>query len=144
MNDIKLVELMGDIYRKLIKGIAPMAKTEDLSMTEMLVLWKMHTRECRRVGELVDDLGLSPSTLTGILDRLTLAGWLAREDDPADRRAVVMRRTEKLDKFLHSVKRMGNKRLETVFRKMPHDLIDRLTADLTAVSRSLEAEENQE
>jgi hypothetical protein len=55
-----------------------------------------------------------------------------------------MRRTEKLDKFLHSVKRMGNKRLEMVFRKMPHDLIDRLTADLTAVSESLEAEENQE
>jgi DNA-binding MarR family transcriptional regulator len=144
MTDIKLVELMGDIYRRLIKGISPLAKTEGLSMTELLVMWKMHSRECRRVGELVEDLGLSPSTLTGILDRLTAAGWLAREDDPDDRRAVVMRRTEKLDKFLHLIKRESNKRLEAAFKRLPRDLIERLTADLRAVYESLESEEHGE
>jgi DNA-binding MarR family transcriptional regulator len=35
--------------------------------------------------------GLHPATLTGILDRLERAGWVARERDPADRRAVVVR-----------------------------------------------------
>ena len=29
--------------------------------------------------------------MTGILDRLERAGWIARERDPADRRAVVVR-----------------------------------------------------
>jgi DNA-binding MarR family transcriptional regulator len=29
--------------------------------------------------------------MTGILDRLERAGWVARERDPADRRAVVVR-----------------------------------------------------
>lgn len=35
--------------------------------------------------------GLHPATLTGILDRLERGGWAARERDPSDRRAVVVR-----------------------------------------------------
>jgi DNA-binding MarR family transcriptional regulator len=34
--------------------------------------------------------GLHPATMTGILDRLERAGWVARERDPSDRRAVVV------------------------------------------------------
>jgi len=35
--------------------------------------------------------GLHPATMTGILDRLEQGGWVARERDPSDRRAVVVR-----------------------------------------------------
>ena len=35
--------------------------------------------------------GLHPATLTGILDRLEKGGWIARERDHADRRAVLVR-----------------------------------------------------
>jgi len=35
--------------------------------------------------------GLHPATMTGILDRLERGGWIVRERDPADRRAVVIR-----------------------------------------------------
>jgi DNA-binding MarR family transcriptional regulator len=35
--------------------------------------------------------GLHPATMTGILDRLERAGWVVRERDPADRRAVTVR-----------------------------------------------------
>jgi DNA-binding MarR family transcriptional regulator len=35
--------------------------------------------------------GLHPATMTGILDRLERGGWVARDRDPADRRAVVVR-----------------------------------------------------
>jgi DNA-binding MarR family transcriptional regulator len=35
--------------------------------------------------------GLHPATVTGILDRLEGGGWVARERDPADRRAVHVR-----------------------------------------------------
>jgi DNA-binding MarR family transcriptional regulator len=35
--------------------------------------------------------GLHPATMTGVLDRLERAGWVARERDPADRRAVVVK-----------------------------------------------------
>ena len=35
--------------------------------------------------------GVHPATMTGILDRLERGGWIARERDPADRRAVIVR-----------------------------------------------------
>src|SRR5712691_5348199 len=35
--------------------------------------------------------GLHPATITGVLDRLEQGGWVARERDPADRRAVTVR-----------------------------------------------------
>jgi DNA-binding MarR family transcriptional regulator len=35
--------------------------------------------------------GLHPATMTGILDRLERDGWVARERDPSDRRAVLVR-----------------------------------------------------
>ena len=35
--------------------------------------------------------GLHPATITGILDRLERDGWVARDRDPSDRRAVVVR-----------------------------------------------------
>jgi DNA-binding MarR family transcriptional regulator len=35
--------------------------------------------------------GLHPATMTGILDRLERGGWVSRERDPSDRRAVLVR-----------------------------------------------------
>jgi DNA-binding MarR family transcriptional regulator len=35
--------------------------------------------------------GLHPATVTGILDRLERDGWIARDRDPSDRRAVLVR-----------------------------------------------------
>jgi DNA-binding MarR family transcriptional regulator len=35
--------------------------------------------------------GLHPATMTGILDRLERGGWVARDRDPSDRRAVLIR-----------------------------------------------------
>src|SRR3954468_18005583 len=35
--------------------------------------------------------GLHPATMTGVLDRLERDGWIVRERDPSDRRAVAVR-----------------------------------------------------
>jgi DNA-binding MarR family transcriptional regulator len=40
---------------------------------------------------LARDAGVHPATMTGILDRLERGGWIARERDPNDRRAVLVR-----------------------------------------------------
>jgi DNA-binding MarR family transcriptional regulator len=42
-------------------------------------------------SELAREAGLHPATITGVLDRLERSGWIARDRDPADRRAVIIR-----------------------------------------------------
>lgn len=45
--------------------------------------------------------GLHPATITGILDRLERGGWVTRDRDAADRRAVVVRlRRERMAEML--------------------------------------------
>ncbi len=45
--------------------------------------------------------GLHPATMTGVLDRLERGGWVVRERDPSDRRAVVVRvRRERIGELL--------------------------------------------
>jgi len=42
-------------------------------------------------GALVQRASLHPATMTGILDRLERGGWIVRDRDPADRRAILVR-----------------------------------------------------
>jgi DNA-binding MarR family transcriptional regulator len=42
-------------------------------------------------GALAQQLQLHPATMTGVLDRLEADGWIVRDRDPGDRRAVVVR-----------------------------------------------------
>jgi DNA-binding MarR family transcriptional regulator len=59
--------------------------------------------------------GLHPATMTGILDRLERGGWIVRERDPSDRRAVVIRavrdRYAKLLRLYAGMNRSMNKLL---------------------------------
>jgi DNA-binding MarR family transcriptional regulator len=42
-------------------------------------------------GALARRAGMHPATMTGILDRLERGGWISRDRDPDDRRAVAVR-----------------------------------------------------
>lgn len=47
--------------------------------------------------------GLHPATMTGILDRLERDRWIARERDPADRRAVRVRALDERNRELFAL-----------------------------------------
>jgi DNA-binding MarR family transcriptional regulator len=57
--------------------------------------------------------GLHPATMTGVLDRLERGGWIVRERDASDRRAVVVRilreRYAELMRFYSGMNRSMNK-----------------------------------
>jgi DNA-binding MarR family transcriptional regulator len=141
MNDIGLVELFWNVHRRIVKRLAPIARQEGMSMSELIVLWKAHQCGSRRVTALSEDLGLPPSTLTGMMDRLVRAGWLDRARDPEDRRAVVMKSTPRLDELVKSLKRAGNRALERALRTLPSETLARLEHDLASVLECLEQEE---
>ncbi len=143
MNEIGLVELFWNINRKIGKRMTPLAQREGLSLGEMVVLWKTHNAGERRVTALADELGVPPSTLTGMLDRLVDAGWLEHDRDPDDRRAVVMKGTEKLGELIRSLKHASSRSLEKVFHRLPQGTRERLGSDLATVLECLEQEESE-
>ena len=141
MVEIRLVELLNRIQRKIMRRLAPFVQAEGLSLTEALVLWKLHRGESYRVTDLASEIGLPPSTLTGVLDRLAEGGWLEREPDPRDRRGVVLKKTRKLGDFVQQTLRASSRSLERSFKALPPETLERLNEGLSALLDCLERDE---
>jgi DNA-binding MarR family transcriptional regulator len=138
---LALVELLWNINRRIGRRLAPLAQDAGMSMTELVVLYKAHKAGSPRVTALAEDLGVPPSTLTGVLDRLVDQGWLERDRDPDDRRAVVVRSTEKLGELVRNLKQALSRVVERALRDLPAETRERLGVDLASVLECLDREE---
>jgi DNA-binding MarR family transcriptional regulator len=141
MREIEMMELVGNVARKVGRRFGGVAAEAGLSTTEALTLWKIFRRGGCSAGAVAELLGLSPSTVTGLLDRLVAGGWLIRKADPEDRRALLVETTPKLAEYVKSSKRAVSKSLEKAFKDLPPELIGRLCEDLALVLEVLEREE---
>jgi DNA-binding MarR family transcriptional regulator len=65
----------------------------ELTMPQFKLLLLVASGKGFRVGDLANKLGVTPPTVTTILDRLVEQGLVRREDDPTDRRLVIARLT---------------------------------------------------
>ncbi len=138
VSDIEMIELLWNINRELIRQLKPLARDAGLSLTEAFVLLRTQRAGTTRVTALADDLGLVPSTLTGVLDRLVGAGWLVRESDREDRRAVVMKATAKLGELLTSLVKAATDTFARSFHALPAGTRTRLHGDLKALLSCLQ------
>ncbi len=71
-----------------------------LTVTQFGVLESLHHIGPLCQGELAEKLLRSGGNLTLVVDNLEKAGYVARERDPADRRFVVVKLTDKGAKFI--------------------------------------------
>ncbi len=66
-----------------------------LNVRQRLVIQALGLEGGRPIAAIGQQLGLTPSTMTGLVDRLEAQGFLRREPHPSDRRATVLRLTRK-------------------------------------------------
>lgn len=69
--------------------------TMGLNVRQRLVLQSLGQEDLRPIATIGQQLGFTPSTMTGLVDRLEEQGFLRRESHPKDRRATVLRLTRK-------------------------------------------------
>ena len=62
-----------------------------LNPTDHKCLDLLASKGLMTAGELAEMTGLTTGAITGVIDRLEAAGFAAREDDPNDRRRVILR-----------------------------------------------------
>lgn len=73
----------------------PERATLELNVRQRLVIQSLGIAGGRPIAAIGQQLGLTPSTMTGLVDRLEQQGYLRREAHPSDRRATVLRLTRK-------------------------------------------------
>ena len=62
-----------------------------LNLTDHKCIDLLASKGLMTAGELADATGLTTGAITGVIDRLEGAGFVRREDDPNDRRRVILR-----------------------------------------------------
>jgi MarR family transcriptional regulator, organic hydroperoxide resistance regulator len=144
MADIgKLLELVELVGRRMRRQFQPIVEAEGISFAELFVLRKVADLGRCRVTELAEDIGIVPSTLTGITDRLVGKSFLSRTTDPDDRRAVLLEPGRKLAGLMERVRRSRDRHLEGAFRVLPPKELDRIVADLEELLKNFEREDDR-
>lgn len=138
MQNFRLLELFYRIHRMLFRSLV--GRLQGLSGAEMMVLWKMNKRGSCRVTDLAQEICISPSTLTGILDRLVDRGLLQRFPDPEDRRGILLKGTPLLKNFIEKAMASIEEELNEIFGDMPEIVYRRILEDLELLLKYLERE----
>ena len=103
----------------------------NLTMSQLKILFALRLNGPAGGQELAALMGVSPATMTGIVDRLVSAGYVTRREDPHDRR---VRRIE--------LSAGGNELLDTLTtagEEHQRRLLDRMTAaELTVLADAMQ------
>ncbi len=70
-------------------------KVHGVTLSQWKILLHLWRREGRSQVELQEQLGLERATITGLIQRMTLQGWVQRCTDPHDRRVQRVFLTER-------------------------------------------------
>ena len=81
---------------------------------------------------------LHPSTITGILQRLTKKGLVLRGADPVDTRRFRLRVQPAARRYTHATKGTVDFAVERALKRLPKNTVDAARTVLTAIAASLE------
>lgn len=81
--------------RRVVALYRPVLEAMDLTHPQYLVMLALWEQQPQRVSDLARRLSLEPPTLSPLLKRLEAIGYVTRERDPADERALQVRLTRR-------------------------------------------------
>jgi DNA-binding MarR family transcriptional regulator len=78
------------LHRALLTSTAKRWRDLDISMLQLRALYVLRDEEIATVGRVAELFGISLPAASVLSDRLVRAGYVDRNDDPADRRRVLL------------------------------------------------------
>jgi len=128
----KIHQLSGRIFSKLLKK--HQIEINPAQGRIMFVLWR---NDNIPIQELAKKTSLSKTTLTSMLDRLEIMGYITRVPSKEDRRKICIKLTEK-DKSLHEKYRQVSLEMTELFYKgMSNDELDLFEKQLEKTYKNL-------
>jgi len=125
------------LMQRIASSHAPDLMEVAVTMSQAKVLYLIAASQGMRMSEIAVRLGVSISTTSGLVDRLVDHGLLARHDDPADRRQVVVTITPSgsadLERF-RELNAVQMRRLLACLGDSELDVVERATILLAAAA----------
>lgn len=92
--------LLSDVFRLLRADFERRVRSFGLTLTQWRAIAHLSRQQGIHQSALAGILDVSPITLTRLIDRMEQSGWVERRPDPADRRAVCLYLTDKVEPLL--------------------------------------------
>ena len=108
-----------------------------LSESRMGVLWRLRHKESMTLGDLAQELDVSPRNITGLVDHLEAAGLVERFADTEDRRATRVRLAVAAKEKMAAVKEQMADQRNGVVAGFTHDELKELRHLCLKLARNL-------
>jgi len=115
-----------------------------LTMTQLRLLFLLRQADGLSAGALADQLGVTPSTLTRIMDRLVRHDLVRRENDSNDRRLVRHHLTAEARRTIEEMERFGRARMDRILARLSALELERVVLALRDLSAAVDAAEAEE
>ena len=125
------------LMHRIASSHAPDLMEVAVTMSQAKVLYLIAASQGMRMSELAARLGVSISTTSGVVDRLVDHAFLARHDDPADRRQVVVTITPTGSAHLDRFRELNAAQMRRLLERLDDselDVVERATALLAAAA----------
>ncbi len=120
---------------------------QGLTMTQMRLLFLLRSQQGLPAGTIAERIGVTPSTLTRVMDRLVRNRLVRRDPDGDDRRLVRHYLTETGLQAVGELERTGRMQMRRLLSRLTPEQLDRLVEglrDLIVASYAVEGERAQE
>ncbi len=109
-----------------------------VTMPQAKVLHLVAAEGRMRMSVLAARLGVTLSTVSGLIDRLVEARCVARHDDPTDRRQVVVTLTPEGDALIEHFRDLNRRQMQSLLELLADDDLDAVERAVGALTRAAE------
>jgi DNA-binding MarR family transcriptional regulator len=110
----------------------------NLTRAQIKSLFYIDREKDANFRKLATALGVSPSNVTGIIDRLVVQGLVTRNDDMGDRRVVFLRTTKKGEALIADLRENRTKQLSAILEHMSSESLSFLINGYSALLKAAE------
>ena len=135
---IRLLKLLKEVSIKVRDALKYRGDDVEIPASHWMTMSILDKNGKMKVGDLSSILGLSNSTVSGILDRLEKQGFVERERSTEDRRVVWVKTTQKFKDSLKKHFKEAEKQFENLLSKATEDEIDKVLEGFETLKRILE------
>jgi DNA-binding MarR family transcriptional regulator len=145
MNDPRATAAARTVANFLLwssRTLRRLAADTGLSFVQLLLIRILEARGPMRMGAASDDLALSDTVMTGVVDRLEERGLVVRTADPSDRRAIRIGLTTAGRRLARSTLEPYERALEEIFAGMDIEAVNRFAESFERLAKGLPLDES--
>lgn len=137
---IEIIKTLKTVMDLLKENVHEEYKSMNLTGPQGMVIGHLAHNGETRIGELSKEMGLSNSTVSGIIDRLEKQGLVERVRSEEDRRVVKIKLNDKFKKKAKSKFKIVEQKLSKIINKSSQEDLDSILNGLENLKKILEEE----